>query len=207
MSKFAIDIQHIDFYKEHGFLEIENLISPALLEVLSLDLLDYSPDQSRYLSRKHDAFQKVIKNKSIKNLALELTSKSLLKHGLDMLITIEDKEKHKDPVYFRQLFSYTGIALGLCINLSSDDIAREENNSEHDCLFPSKRRSGTFFQPSKAIDFSYLTKHEKQLLILFCYTDSRYKLNPLDPFAHDVKNEGMSFGDKLSDKYHPLIYS
>lgn len=206
MSKLIIDTQHIDFYKTHGFLELEGLISDKGLEDLSLDLMTAKPEDRRYLSRKLLSFGKISRNRILQSLALELTSKPLLKYGLDLVITEKDKAKYKEPVYFRQLFSYTGIALGLCINISSREITRDPIDSTSTCLFPSKPGSGTFFKASKALDFSYLQPDEKQLLMIFCFTDSRYKLNPFDPFAHDVKKEGMAFGDKLSEKFHPLIY-
>ncbi len=201
MSKFTIDIQHIDFFREEGFLELEDLISKPLYEELRKDLIHFDDTNIRHLSRRFDSFKKLSKNRTIQSLALELTRKSTLKYGLDLLITEKMTEKEPEPIYFRQMFSYTGIALGLFINLSSFE--KEETEQS---LFPSKPQSGIFFKPNSQVDFSKLQNNEKYLLMIFCFEDSRYKDNPFDPFTREVIQEKKSFGDKISEAFHPLIH-
>lgn len=203
MSKLIISTQHIDFYNQEGFLELEEVIPSFLYDELRLNLL--KAKSQRHLSRQLPVFKKLIQNRSLLSIALELSSKKFLRYGLDLLITSDYAELYKKPIYFRQLFSFTGIAMGLFINLSSEPTPKSSEPGALS-LFPSNPRGATFFKATHALDFSLIHQHEKQLLILFCFMDSRYKLNPFDPFAHDVKKEDKSFGDKLSDKFHPLIY-
>lgn len=185
---------------EHGALELEGLISPSMYAGLRQDLSEHK--ETRNLQAKAPSFAKLTKSKSIRSIALELTKKTFLKFGLSWTITKDLESSFPDPFYFRQIFSYTGIAMGVLINLSET-----ESEKDPEDIFPSKPMSATFFKPIKQLDFSKLNPSDLYTLLIFCYSDSRYKLNPFDPYSHDVKKEGQSFGDKLSEKHHPLIYS
>ena len=74
-------------------------------------------------------------------------------------------------------------------------------------FFPSSPGNGVFFDPKTIIDFTELTLHPDNCYLLITYTSQAgvYVLNEEDPHTHFLKNYGYSFGDKLIDKYHPIL--
>lgn len=102
--------------------------------------------------------------------------------------------------------------LMLCLsneNPDSDEGSDEEisENPEGLNIFPTTPGNGVYFSPYFPIDFLDLCRKQqcRYLLIVYTHFHSFYVKEERDPHVHDWKRLGYLFGDKLNDKFNPII--
>jgi hypothetical protein len=74
-------------------------------------------------------------------------------------------------------------------------------------IFPSKPGNGVFFKPSLQVTPEAISAHRDQKFILIVYGLNKtiYHYNKEDPHAAALRELGYEPGDKLKNKYHPLV--
>ena len=75
-------------------------------------------------------------------------------------------------------------------------------------IFAKKAGNAVFFTPELPIDFSKLITDDSHRYLLITYTHSTaiYYMEENDPQTHVPKSLGYVFGDRLNDKFNPIIY-
>jgi hypothetical protein len=75
-------------------------------------------------------------------------------------------------------------------------------------IFPSSGGNALFFHPSFPIDFSQISHFPGVDYILIAYTTltGSYHFNPIDPNTYSLKSLGYVFGDRLNERWNPVLY-
>ena len=103
------------------------------------------------------------------------------------------------------MISFQGGVCYLLIKLDNN-IALDSSN------LPKKQGSLIFFKSSDSENSSLInledlySRSHKFLLIGYGDIKTLYKLNKNDPNLNYLKNFGYSFGDKLKDEFHPVVF-
>lgn len=229
--KFAIASEHRDFFQKQRTIEFDNLLSQkqmsalcegvesSLSERLVNDPLSASPGK-QFLSghdlwRSSAQVKKVVMQKQLAQCAADLAEVSALRFGYDQLFpelrgrtyrsAISDAYHHllNHSASLNGISSIQGIVCGLMLCLQGDSTGPAETGS----VFTTIPGNGVFIHPDFILDFQYLMKHPMQRYLLIVYTKNNavYARNDADPHTHALKPLGYNFGEKLSDKFHPMV--
>ncbi|MBA3957702.1 MAG: hypothetical protein H0X51_04810 [Parachlamydiaceae bacterium] len=228
--KFAINRDHRDQFREHQAIECEGLLSPeeisellkavdaglALrLRIKPSELVKQSSERifsvGRDLWRVAPPIKKVVMQSRFAEIAADLAEQRMLRLGYDQFFpSIEPSPIQEKGGYFsllQQASSLTevsclqGITGGLLLCLSG------ESPSSQSTIFPSRPGNGVFFKAGAAIPFPQLNTHpQKHLLIVYTQATAVYVHRDKDPLAHVFKSVGYTYGDKLVDKWNPIVY-
>lgn len=225
--KYAINIDHIRFWREHQCLILQDLFSPAQVEQL-LDGINAvftrrlgvlwrheAPDQlfveGRDLHCDNETIMRIICQKKIVTILSEVFDCKPLRLGFDQYLpaNIKDPTQVEDPYgeFLRQggsldqISCLKGIAGALLICL------QEPDKQDPTQFFPSVPGEATILHPSKLLPLYFLDEIKRGSYLLITYTDqiALYVHNERDPHVHTFKRWGYVFGDKLREPYHPII--
>lgn len=229
--KFAIASEHRDFFQKQRTIEFENLLTEkqmsaltegvenALLERLGVDPQSATPGKQFIIGhdlwRSSAQVKKIIMQRQLAQCAADLTEASALRFGYDQLFpelrgrtyrsAISDAYHQllNHPATLNGISSLQGIACGLMLCLQGDHTGHAETGS----VFTTVPGNGVFIHPDFVLDFQYLMQHPMQRYLLIVYTNSKafYSRNDADPHTHALKPFGYNFGEKLSDKFHPMV--
>lgn len=228
--KFAIASEHRDFFRKHQVIEFEGLLGEEQLKKLWLSVdaelkkrlkiekkLTLPSPLDLYLSgrdlwRTSAAIKTIVLSKDLAAIASELIEHSPLRIGYDQLIAApatpsEHIFKFQEPCTLETISCFQGVLGGLmlCLKGSATEDASTDTPT---ALFSNKAGSGVFFHANTVLDFQQLNQHLDQRYLLIVYTQAKtvYAPNQLDPNVHFLKQLGYNFGDRLSDRWHPLVY-
>lgn len=233
--KFAIISEHREFFQKEHTIEFEGLFTAVQLSQLvssideSLaDQLIVSGDELPQLSpgklfmaghdlwRSSPQIKKLVAQKQLAEIAAELIEQKTLRLGYDQLFPEFRGRIYKTAVSdaYHQLLntqltlagisSIEGVQCGLMICLKGDGTAP----ADHGTVFSKIPGSGVFFHPDAPLDFHHIQQHplHSYLLIVYARNNATYKLNEIDPHTYSLKHLGVTFGEKLSDKFNPIVY-
>lgn len=228
--KLATDKAHRDYFYKNGNIEFDSIFNPAQVnemnEAIDTILCKSLATQPKKLStkdagqlfregrdlwRKDESIQKLLLNKRLAEIAVELMEVRSLRMGYDQLLLTESKSVMSDPKDpYHQFLLQTGtlqerscltpVICGLMICLKPA-LAGEPNP-----LFSNTAGNVVFFKGDLPLDLSFLTYAEEGRYLLLSLVDPRtvYILNEKDPQTHALKRLGLVFGDRLTDKLNPL---
>jgi hypothetical protein len=177
--KFAISQEQREFFRTNGWISFADLLDPKELAILNtIKLLNRkkSPfDQGRDLWRKDDDVKKIVQSKRLVSLAFELIQKKPIRLAFDQWIPEKCQELNEHS----------------CINnlLGTFVISLEEG-------------SGSFYLPATPLPNF---ENGPFLMIAYCDKYSQYLYEERDPQVHFLKSLGYVFGDRLSDRLHPIL--
>ena len=230
--KFSVSNEQRSFFHLQGAIEFEGLLDNEETEMLQRSIQDeiaarlsLSPSElgklrsdelyvaGRDLWRSSQEIKKIISHRRFGEMASQLVNAKLLRLGYDQYFPPPEPATALQKIYqqllspSRTLHSYgsiQGVLCGLMLCISGTRTS-DRNHLE---VFSSVPGNGVFFRPSLTIDFTDLLNHAGQDYYLFVYASARsvYTLNREDHHSRDWVNLGYDFGDKLSDKWHPIIY-
>lgn len=226
MAKLKVADEHREYFREHKFIEFENLLTPNQLCELNgmidaslsqrlkvpAHLLDKQSSELLYkagsdLWRQNAFFKKLLCNKWWAEIAKELTRQKVIRMGTDQLLMAAGTPGHLAEEMFNKetlerCFSFQGLACGLLICLRSNNHSDEAKSISHEA------GSGVFIDPTHHVDLSSIfnTPGERQLLILFGGDTLIYLHNAKDLNTHFAKSLGYVFGDKLKERTHPTLF-
>ncbi len=222
--KFVVSAEQRRFFREHGYIEFDELLSQESLKeaseaagkVLSLrtgakggalkqlahaDVYPYA----RNLWMDSDNIKKFDCQGRLSEIALSLAEKKELILGYDQLLLPELSSYNSyystifpEALPLSDLSSVQGISCAMIVCL--------EGSGEMG-LFPAVAGNVTFVSPKTTVDFSVLKENfdKKYFLIVFADMNSVYFLKENDPNTHFNKQRGYVFGDRLAKKGHPTI--
>lgn len=197
--KYIVDNRHREFFAKNGWIEFEEIFpisaTGKLLEaargVVKSRTRVKNPD---VLLHGHDIWREnsVVKNatcsRTLAEIASELTETKPLRLSYDQLL-----EQRQTPNSLEQICSLQGTVCGLLIALQDGD-------EEH---LLSKRGNGLFL--STTTELPKLSEGYF-LLIVYSVVNARYISVESDPHTNYLKRFGYSFGDRLLDKHHPVLF-
>lgn len=194
-------------------------ISPADFGFLSSEQMFMA---GRDVWRESAILKKIILHETLATLASELIEVKPLRIAYDQILTSKSQETTSDnaviyeewllhPASLQEKSCIQGILSGLmlCIAEGNEaDMYDEATLSQAPSIFPRKAGNGVFFSPEAPIDFSDLRNRPGFTYLMIVYTKgvSVYRKQEEDPHTHDLRSLGYNFGDRLSDRYHPLVY-
>ena len=201
MKRHSLELQHIDHYMEKGYILFKDLLSCSKVREVKESALFLGLKNQRNSWKLSELIKKQALHISLSSIASSLVRLKTLRFGFDHYFhdTESLKEFFNHSTTLSQLSSIDGLEIALIINLSQE--------TESDSLFPSCQGSGMFFNPKKPLDLTGIELAQGPfLLIAYCKSGARYIFQPLDPFTHEEKKEGIEFGDILSSKLHPFVH-
>lgn len=240
--RFAVNREHRSIYQKHFAIELEELCSIEQLNSLSSSIdnalsqrLKVRPASiyrqtadalffaGRDLWRSQEGIQKFVTQKSLANVAAEITEHRQLRLGYDqffpspegLLATINENpyiQFLNGKVSLQEASCLQGVLCGLNICLSGENTNLEEEKRESSDtfinIFPGKAGNAILFAPHVAINWQQLFRHQGQRYLLIVYTQAKsvYVYNDGDPLAHELKQWGYALGDKLTDKLNPIVH-
>lgn len=233
--KLATDKSHRDYFYKNGTIEFESLISTEQVQELNEGInrvlsksLSLSKDkierreskdlflQGRDLFRKDEKIKKIVLNRHLAEIAVELMEVRSLRIGYDQLLIgkmyspirvektanpYEDYLNNSGSLQDKSCLTPLICGLILCLEPAhSIEIPPS--------FLPKSAGSGVFFKPELSFDLSFLNHAEGGRYLLITYADPRtvYILNDQDPLTHAYKHLGHVFGDRINDKFNPLVY-
>jgi hypothetical protein len=212
--RISITQQQIQYFRDHSYIEFEDLLSEKQLTSLKEETLVYLSSRSylknfiagRDLFRRNSQVKKLVTSVQLAQFASLFTNHDHLRIAFDQLLTSLPPYENPDeaPPLFHgrynldQMSPIQGLVCGLLINIDAETPPPS---------FPSKPGNGVYFSPNWPIDFhEILHPTQKYLLIVYTKQHSLYRFQPLDPAAHELKKLGYGFGDSLEHANHPLLF-
>lgn len=233
--KLAIAKEHRLFYQKEGLIEFEDFLSAEQLHQFneSIDAalatrLEANPDQlrrfrsdelflqGRDLSRDNAKLRQLVSNTRFAEVASELVEKKPIRLGYDQFFPAIQLWEPNEKAYghflnqaptLEQISSLNEIYSGLMLCLSGTTKNSLEEKEGID-IFPSKVGHAIYFNPTLNLNLKNYQHHvgHRYLLIVYVSMFSSYRLQEADPHGHALKRLGYILNDKLSDRYHPIIY-
>jgi hypothetical protein len=234
--KFAIDPNHFEFFEKNQYIEFDSLLTEKELEGLHAHLpealLQSNPlhKKSESLSAENQFFtghdlhyidpflRKVVMKRQWAEFASTLIQQKPLRLGYDQFfpgtaLLPPSKENFfhsyahllETNQSLEQISSIQDVLCGLMLCVKSP-----KNNSEQKegVFFTLKEGNGVFLGPKVPIHFFELTRRldYHYLLVTYISHPAVYILNEQDPHGRFLKNYGYTYGDKLKEKFHPIVY-
>lgn len=195
---FTTTKEHRDFFHNHHRIEFEDLLTEE--QCLQIQKGARAHGRGRDLWRRDPAVKKIINSKDFAQLAGELTGARAIRLGYDQMVG----PQLTAMASLHDMTCIQGIVCGVlvCIQKPSDD---EEEFSE---FFPQHVGTALFFSADCPIPFEDLAAAHKDSYFLLVYAakDAVYIHQDGDPFLHEWKKLGYTFGDRLKDLHHPMLY-
>jgi hypothetical protein len=224
--KFIIDEEQRRFFLDHQMIEFEEVLSANqvwkcdeiidnILAQREESLNERLPGLSaRYLKgrdlwRSEKELEKVECGRLISDIASQLTSIKPLVLAFDQILEADGEASTKQLPIFKTTQSIQAISsiqdlailAVICLSPSKDEATKQE-------WLPKAEGSVVFMDPNNEVDLSKLnfTKGARYLLVAYGQKSSCYIYNEKDPHMHGLLDIQYSYGDRLSNDRHPLIY-
>lgn len=229
--KQALSSEHKEFFHRTGYIELENVLSPEEVELLSAEihstikkrralpsynLASISTDIPFLLG--HDLYsdsapiKKIVTKRLFSETAAELFGCVPLQLAFDQFYPDRTTRPFapkgiyhlflEAPEVLEEITSIQGFVGAVIIALNGDSDETEGNS-----IFPRKPGSVVFIKPQCMLDWSPLFEHQEREFLMIGYTQNRsvYRMNTKDPHTHTLKGKGYVFGDLLKEKTHPIV--
>lgn len=216
--KFALAKEHHDFFDKQGFIQFEDLITPASIERLSKatrqqigsrinllpeKLFPENPSRlflaGRDLWRNHPEIKKQALNRNLATITSGLVRQKPIRLALDQWIP--PGMDWKNITTLEEMVPVQGLLAGAFIALDSGV------TGEDTPVFPSQPGNILIVKPDTILPLHELTSERNQsfLLVVYGSRNSVYIHKESDPLTHYLKELDYVFGDRLSDSLHPLL--
>lgn len=216
--RFKIIGEHRAFFNENGYLELESVLSPEDISLLSSatdkllekrlsDLIEFRSAEELYrvgrdLWREDETIRKKVLSHNLAELAADLFKKKTIHIAFDQLLRTGSKPGFpgKLPSTLNEISSIFPLAGAVLIHLSGTSTPSE--------LIPSQGENIIYLSPDKTIPWElfFQTPHQSYLLIAYAIPESVYVLQKKDPHTHALKKQGYVFGDRIRHDTHPIIF-
>lgn len=171
------------------------------------------------LWRGNAAAKRIILQKPFAEIASELIELKPLRIGYDQFIPSFSSlgsiisNRYRDWLFqattLEEMSAMQGVLCGLMLCLSEPKKENVETPAEKTPgLFSTKAGNGIFFAPQLPLDFKELSKLQgfTYLMVVYVKGVSVYVKMEADPHTNEFRQLGYNFGDRLSDRHHPLVY-
>ena len=199
--KYSVTGQQAFFFNKFGFIEFEQVLDEKEVQTLCMAAKNI---KKRNLSHHFSEVQKILFSRSLAALASGLSSKRQLRFAFDQVIA-------QYPI--KEGFTIGGISciapLAVCVMLCIDGTVDARPSAAEGMINPFATKAGNaiFFRPDAVWDPACMHAHDAQTHILLAYGEERqqYLFCLEDPYLHDLKKEGLVFGDRIPEKSHPIL--
>lgn len=227
---FRIEFNHLFSIEQCNQLMIErSMVLSGRLNVSKTKLKHVSANDQFMagfdLWRGNATLKKIILQKKLAEIAAELLEVKALRIGYDQLIPFLSATNLLTPddsyrtwlsktLTLQEISSVQGLMAGLIICIQAPQVMDDTVNSETisktmaiASLFTTSLGNGVYFSPSVPLDFSDLAARKDYTYLMITYTKgtSVYYKNDNDPHTNFFREFSYNFGDRLSDRYHPLV--
>lgn len=222
--RFAIALEHEDFFRKNHFIEFDHLLTQEESELLKTHattqlatLLKKKPEEliqkkplelfmaGRDLWKTDPVIKKTLLHPRMNNLAISLFKKNPLRLAYDQFIFTSKypESPYREKLSLQQNSCFNNVVGGLILRLSFDS----SSLPEEPCPIPRNVGNGVFLDPTLPIPYETLFQTPNQCfyLIVYCADKTLYKLEKRDLHTHALKREGYAFGDFLRNHTHPLL--
>ncbi len=224
--RFALTLEHRDFYAKNGYIEFEGLLTAEQIASLQTEIdstlvsrLKISPhkfadqtpkaifDNGFDLWRANAVVKKTLFRNTLSDIAAQLFLSNLLRMGFDQYIDTRSggPSPITAPQSFQQFSCAKPLTGALILRLSEPTTDTVDIST---CPIPTQAGRGIYLSPEKAIDWDVLFSQKNLRLLILTYATKRtlYHLEKNDPHTHLWKGLGYVFGDRLNDSVHPILY-
>lgn len=226
---FSIIRQHREFFRNHHWIECDDVISSIELKRLSVELpliLAKRKQEKTIRSKEsdtsdfavgHDLWRgsaparKALLSRRIASIASELTEKHPLRFGYDMLFPAPGRQMGEGYVAFlkttptlEEMSCIQGVIGGAMICLSCNENQQEIETP----LFSPTPGNAVFISPKWPLPLADLYQRPgcTYILVVYVHSQAVYLANHTDPHVHDFRQLGYDFGDRLKEPLHPIVY-
>jgi hypothetical protein len=230
--KLTIDSNQRNFFYKNKLIEFEGLISPKktaeLLQHVEsavqlkiqnsrIPIRTIVPEQffdsGRDLWRVDEFIKKLESNAQITEVVSELVEQRSIRLGYDQYFPVIQSPKmpsREVHSYHRFLQRKATLAEISCLDglLGAFMICLKGDGAPHEAsIFSSTPGHAVFFSPDFLISFEELYQRVDHKFLMIVYTTSKaaYLFDETAPHCHEFKHVGYGFGDKLIDKWNPIV--
>ena len=200
--KYAITGQQAFFFERNKYIEFEHLLADTEGEFLCRAVKN--TPSIRNVSLSNIGVRKILFSKGFAELAGRLSIKRMLRFGLDQVF-----RDFPIPDGYTVAAKSAIAPLACCLMLCVDGPETKRAQTKEGCIdpFPQKVGSGVFFHPNTPWDAACSEWHKDKTFILVAYAEERvqYLFCFEDPFVHELKKQGLVFGDRLPETSHPFL--
>ena len=231
---FTVEREHREFFRKQHWIECDGVISEnehirladgissvldARREIKS-PLLNKAFDKNDFeighdLWRGLASLKKIILSKSLAGIAGELIEQKPLRFGYDALFPavsgIPGKSAYESFLLttptLQEMSCIQGVLCGAMICVSGENKGLQ--NELPTTLFSRTPGNAVFFSPEWPLPLNeiYQNPDFTYLLIVYVKANAVYLSQPGDPHLHHFKKLGYSFGDRLKEPHHPIVYT
>ncbi len=234
--KYIVDNKHREFFAENGWIEFDELLPSAKVSELHKAVMSvlaqrigvdeerlnrYCADDlyaaGRDVWRDSEFIKNIVCNRSLAEIAANLLEIKPVRLAFDQVIVTGAAGRSKDlllPRGTRALSSFSciqGLLCGLLIALTEIpkfEVAEPQSPWLATAHLPQHSGAGVFLSPKTPIDFDEILSGDvgDYLLITYTHAVSVVTFNRDDTYTNSLKELGYSFGDRLSDDLHPIVF-
>lgn len=222
--KFTLAQEHIDHFRKTGSIEFEEVFSEKECSALLLKAeelltkktgaserlpLDEMSNENLFLHGKNLwkeglEIKKLCTKKQVGEIAYHFFRKKPIKLAYDLYIRTGDLQDcpFKEDASLQQISSIRPTLGALIIQLSSDALSIDSP------AVPKKMGSALFVSGTMVLPLQQLFSERGASFLVIAITAERpvYCLEPKDPHTHDLKREGLVFGDIAGEDLCPTLY-
>lgn len=233
---FTVIREHREFFRKHHWIECEGILSTEELKRVSEEIPKVLADRSTEvrspsLSIKafdkqnfgigHDiwrgatSLKKIILSHSLAGIASELIEQKPLRFGYDKLFPAVTSIPTRDSYAaflqttptLEEMSCIQGVLCGAMLCLSNENGRMNEEISS--TIFSKNPGHAVFFAPGWALPLNEIYQNPgcSYLLLVYTKVNAVYFAQQGDPHLHHFKRLGYSFGDRLKEPFHPIVYS
>lgn len=226
--KFSTTKEQRDFFQQNHLIEFENILNEIQIKQLLHEAtqvlksrLETKPRKNvwevsdnvfisgRDLWRSSPLFKKISFQHQYAEMITELSQQKVIRIGYDQLLP-KFQPFLNNGVYFDLLQKNVALENFTCLQgtVGGMMFCLEGESQGQISVFPSKPGNAVFFSPKAFLNFSELLTRPPQVFYLVVYTQNSavYIHQDQDPLAKNLKHIGYAYGDKLSDKWNPIVY-
>lgn len=232
---FTVIREHREFFRKHNWIECDGVIStddlkrlvdgiPVVLAERTESKVSVTPkafDKNSF-GIGHDLWRggganlkKIILNRGLAGIAAELTEQKPLRFGYDSLFpavtsnpgTNQYESFLQTRPTLAEMSCIQGVLCGAMICVSgSEDVQNEETTTT---IFSRKPGNAVFFSPDWPLPLNEIFQNSgfTYLLVVYVKGNAVYLSQTGDPHLHNFKKLGYSFGDRLREPFHPIVYT
>jgi hypothetical protein len=174
------------------------------------------------LWRGQPVLKKIILNRGLAGIAGELVEQRPLRFGYDSLFPAVSSQPIKNSYEsflqttptLQEMSCIQGVLCGAMLCISGNDEAKVLETDEIDpnpqaTIFSKIPGNAIFFAPDWPLPLHEIYNHAgfTYLLIVYVKANAVYVAQQGDPHLHNFKQLDYSFGDRLKEPHHPIVYS
>lgn len=180
--KYSISREQQFFFEQQQYIEFDELLSPKEQKCLYEATKKIAAD-SRDLSHTVATVQEITYSHRLAKLASELTRVRVLRFGFDQVLC--------QPIVMSNLQSEVCIQGLVCALFL--------------CLDGDASMHAIFALPTADLATLPLDPEKRYFVIGWAEEKALYRLEPKDVHTHQLKKHGYVFGDRLKEKWHPIL--